>query len=173
MVVPVVYNNSVFDFNSLRAEQSRISREMMNASPRDIKNTSEIFEVEDNAVPPNRYPTFLRTFYGEEGSEPTFELYMRDQFDQEFKLSNTGSAVAINKGDNQINPANFSINSRTGQIFNEAGTEVGGIKFDGVAGLAMGTLGLRLTEVSNTIDGLSKVLTVAGATLDAAINTIR
>lgn len=100
MVVPVVFGNSTFDYAPLRAQQARLSKTLVLPSPRDKDDTAQNLEIEDDpsigggagaAPDPNRvpfkYPTFIKVRFEKEGDLPIFELWMKDNFDQEHKIS--------------------------------------------------------------------------------------
>jgi hypothetical protein len=53
------------------------------------------------------------------------------------------------------------------------GTLVGTVKFDGVTGLALAAINTRIADISNSVEGLTKVLSVVGGNLEATLNLIR
>lgn len=190
MVVPVVIGKSSFDYKPLRAEQSRLAKTLVVPSPRDKDDTSRIFEVEDSQPTPFKYPTFVKVFFDRTFDLPRFELWMKDNFDQEYNLSQGIGALNIN--DDPLTaavetpgtvPANFVISPITGEIrqggtLQPDGTVTGGtlrgtVKFDGVTGLALAAINNRIADVSNSIEGVTKVLQVVGGNLDGVINLIR
>lgn len=194
MVVPVAFGKSSFDYAPLRSEQSRLSKLLVQPSPRDKDDTSKTFEVEDNQSPPSKYPTFIKMTYGAEGSLPRYELYMRDNFDVEFQISGgaVGGTASINGGtatvptDFTVSPITGNINSgsvfnptydggatQTGTSYTTLGINVGTVKFDGVTGLALASINNRIADVSNAVEGVTKVLSVVVGNIDNVLNTIR
>ncbi|PKL78470.1 MAG: hypothetical protein CVV27_03250 [Candidatus Melainabacteria bacterium HGW-Melainabacteria-1] len=144
MVVPVVLGQSTFDYAPMRAEQARLAKTLVIPSPRDKDDTSATMEIEDDQATPFKYPTFIKVLYGKEGTLPTFQLWMKDNFDQEFKVSKerridaNGNYIDVVPGlattqgindDPLVAPANnfqsfvnnnFAINPVTGDIFRNA-----------------------------------------------------
>lgn len=213
MAVPVVLGASSFDFRGLRAEQSRLSKLLVKASPRDVNDTSAILEVNDSQVPPSKYPAYIKAVPRDDGTGANdFLLYMKDNFDQEFQIGTTtttfptpplvgapgqggggnapGSTIAINgtapgpAPPAIVIPSDFMIDSRTGEIFQGreydgagvlqiAGTQVGLVKFDGATGLELATINDRIADVSNAVEGMTKILGVVSGNLDTAVNLIR
>jgi len=236
MVVPVVLGASTFDFNPMRSEQARLSRSLVLPSPRDKDDTSMVMELEDNPVGgaspdrvPFKYPTFVKVHFDKTGALPIFELWMKDNFDQEYKISkehrldpqnqtayinvapalNTTQQINFNPligggpHDGTVNN-NFAINPMTGEVFrnaywdqgrrtivgangvNQNGTHittgnpgvfqgdlVGTIKFDGITGLGLAAINTRIADISNAIEGVTKVLSVASGNMDAVIQLVR
>ncbi|MEZ0373417.1 MAG: hypothetical protein ACAI44_30290 [Candidatus Sericytochromatia bacterium] len=139
MVVPVVLGRSTFDYAPLRSEQSRLAKTLVLASPRDKDDTAQTMEIEDDQATPFKYPTFIKLRYGKEGTLPIFELWMKDNFDQEYKVSkeslsgaNPGGVGTSTQGINDdplVAPANnflsnvnnsYAINPITGDIYRNA-----------------------------------------------------
>lgn len=92
MVVPVVLGATSFDFNTPRNEQARLSRALVLPSPRDKDDTSQVMELEDQPIAPSdrvpfKYPTFVKVRFDKQGALPIFELWMKDNYDQEHKIS--------------------------------------------------------------------------------------
>ena len=183
MAVPVVLGASTFDYTGLRKEQARLSKMLLLPSPRDIDDTSQVFEVADSNSPPTKYSTFIKVAYDKEGSVPKFTLFMKDNIDTEFDLSTAGPVVVA--GGFSVN-SNYQISPITGEVrqggvllangtFDPAtpGTLKGTVKFDGVSGLSLATINERIADVSNAIEGLTKILSVVSSNIDAVINTIR
>lgn len=234
MVVPVVLGMSTFDYTPLRSEQARLSKTLVLPSPRDKDDTAQTLEIEDDQATPFKYPTFIKVRYGKEGSLPTFELWTKDNFDQEYKVSkesydggftiqlpnvtytisdasytspaSIGSATSI-QGINddplvastlyqsRVNDS-YAVNPITGEIFRNAfwdannrvikdkngtpagvagftGQLIGSVKFDGVTGLGLAAINTRIAEISNAVEGVTKVLSVTSSNMDAVINLIR
>lgn len=188
MVVPVAFGKSSFDYAPMRSEQSRLSKLLVQASPRDKDDTSKTLEVEDNQTPPSKYPTFIKMTYGKEGTLPQFDLYMKDNNDVEFKISGNavGSTVSINGGTATVR-SDFTVSPITGDInfgslfagpydgftYTTTGTNVGTTKFDGITGLALASINNRIADVSNAVEGMTKVLSVVVGNIDNVLNTIR
>ncbi len=205
MAIPVVLGASSFDYAPLRNEQNRLSKTLVVPSPRDKDDTSQVLEIEDNQATPFKYPTFIKTFYDKEGSLPRFELWMKDNFDQEYNLSQgliydpanpTTTGIGIN--DNPLimgfNPfsrtnAAYVISPVTGEVRRSevgnvatldpdtglvsGGVLIGTVKFDGVTGLALAAINTRIADVSNAVEGLTKVLSVVSGNLDTVLQIIR
>ncbi len=206
MAVPVVIGKSTFDYAPLRTEQSRLAKTLVVPSPRDKDDTSQTLEVVDNQATPFKYPTFIKVFFDRPGQLPRFELWMKDNFDQEYNLSQgfnlTGTppnnaansattGIGINddplvagllpqsrvSADYVISPVTGEIrkggtlNAVTGLV--TGGTLVGTVKFDGVTGLALAAINTRIADISNSVEGLTKVLSVVGGNLEATLNLIR
>ena len=216
MVVPVAFGTASFDYRPLRAEQARLSKTLGLPSPRDKDDTAQVLEIEDDQTTPFKYPTFIKVRYDREGSLPIFELWLKDNFDQEYKVSKeslnganpggiggaTPSTIAIN--DDPLTAAgplsnvnnSFAVNPITGDIYRNAywdnidkvirdrldqdpsnaafeGDLVGNIKYDGVTGLALASVNSRIADISNSIEGVTKVLSVAISNLDAVFAVIR
>lgn len=227
MVVPVVLGSCTFDYRPLRSEQSRLSKTLVLPSPRDKDDTSLVLEVEDdpamtvNGSPPNpkrvpfKYPSFIKVRYDKEGDLPIFELWMKDNFDQEHKISkertltgpvppNIGtSRITINDNpltgladpDGEVNDS-FAVNPITGDIYRNAywdattkeirdagnltpdqtgfaGDLLGTVKFDGVTGLALAAVNTRIADISNAVEGVTKVLSATISNIDAVLNVVR
>lgn len=193
MVVPVVIAGSTFDYKPLRAEQARLAKTLVSPSPRDKDDTSQVYEVEDDQVPPFKYPTFIKVFYDKEGDMPRFELWLKDNFDQEHNLSNNNATVGINddplvagNAPQSDVPGNYVISPVSGEIWQDAtlnadGTVtttgasilVGTVKFDGVTGLALAAINTRIADVSNAVEGVTKILSVVSGNLEKSLNLIR
>lgn len=151
MVVPVVLGATSFDFNTPRSEQARLSRALVLPSPRDKDDTSQVMELEDEPTDSNparvpfKYPTFVKVRFDKEGALPIFELWMKDNFDQEFKISKERRVDPLNPAnyidvaptigttqDINVNPLvgssppdgrvnnNFAINPITGEVYRNA-----------------------------------------------------
>ena len=151
MVVPVVLGATSFDFNTPRSEQARLSRALVLPSPRDKDDTSQVMELEDEPTASNparvpfKYPTFVKVRFDKEGALPIFELWMKDNFDQEFKISKERRVDPLNPAnyidgvptigttqDINVNPLvgssppdgrvnnNFAVNPVTGEVFRNA-----------------------------------------------------
>ncbi len=218
MVVPVAFGTASFDYRPMRAEQARLSRTLVIPSPRDKDDTSQVLEIEDDQAVPFKYPTFIKVRYDKEGTLPIFELWLKDNFDQEHKVSKESldgtiqpdifpqtdppSSQPINDDPltaalalNNVNDS-FAVNPITGDIYRNAywdnidkvvkdgagnppsdatftGTLVGNIKYDGVTGLALAAVNSRIADISNSIEGVTKVLSVAIGNLDAVFAIIR
>lgn len=183
MAVPVVLGSSSFDYIALRAEQARLSKQLLIPSPREQDDTSKVFEVEDNQTPPTKYPTYIKVTYDPSVPFPQFRLYMKDNLDVEIDLSAVGP-LTINGAANNIASAQYAISPITGQIAQgttvnaTTGLLVGGtlrgvVKFDGVTGLSLAALNERIADISNAIEGITKVLSVVSGNIDAALNVIR
>jgi len=215
MVVPVVLGKSTFDYNPLRSEQNRLAKTLVLPSPRDKDDTAQTMEIEDDQATPFKYPTFIKVRYDQEGTLPIFELWMKDNFDQEYKVSkesltgaNPGAIGTSTQGINDdplVAPANafqsnvnnsYAVNPITGDIYRNAwwdhttrtirdatglaetalgfaGELIGSVKFDGVTGLALAAVNTRIADVSNAVEGVTKVLSVCSGNMDAVINLIR
>ncbi len=235
MVVPVVLGMSSFDYRPLRFEQSRLSKTLVLPSPRDKDDTALSLEVEDDQDVPFKYPTFIKVRYDKEGDLPLFELWMKDNFDQEYKISKehrkirpdgSREAAPTNVGTSTIginddplvapappNPAaflsrvnnSFAVNPITGEIYRNAywdeetqqirdadgdsvagvrlsdgstgntfnGTLVGTIKYDAVTGLALAAVNTRISDISNAVEGVTKVLQVASQQIQNVLDIIR
>jgi hypothetical protein len=219
MAVPVSFGYSSFDYRPMRAEQARLSRNLVLPSPRDKDDTAQVLEIEDDQVTPFKYPTFIKVRYDKEGTLPIFELWLKDNFDQEYKVSKErvrlpGGALGpipggIGTTTKQINDDpltaagplsdvndSFAVNTLTGDIYRNAywdstqnliidaagldpsdpafaGDLVGNIKYDGVTGLALAAVNSRIADISNSIEGVTKVLSVAISNLDAVFQVIR
>lgn len=218
MVVPVAFGTASFDYRPLRAEQARLSRTLVIPSPRDKDDTSQVLEIEDDQAVPFKYPTFIKVRYDKEGTLPIFELWLKDNFDVEHKVSKESLTGAVPAGiappsaaptsqpinDDPLTAAtalnnvnnSFAVNPITGDIYRNAywdnidkvvrdgsgnapsdgtftGTLVGNIKYDGVTGLALAAVNSRIADISNSIEGVTKVLSVAISNLDAVFATIR
>lgn len=205
MAVPVVLGKSTFDFRPLRAEQARLSKQLVLPSPRDKDDTSQVYEVEDNQAAPFKYPTFIKVFFDKQGDLPRFELWMKDNFDQEYNLSQgfnlTGTPAnnAPNGAGNGIGinddplvagllpqsrvPANYVVSPINGEIRQggtlnadgsiTGGNHVGQVKFDGVTGLALAAINTRIADVSNAVEGMTKVLSVVNGQYDNVFSLIR
>lgn len=214
MVVPVAFGTASFDYRPMRAEQARLSRTLVLPSPRDKDDTAQVLEIEDDQATPFKYPTFIKVRYDKEGTLPIFELWLKDNFDQEYKVSKERllggpipgaigtSTKAIN--DDPLTAAgplsdvndSFAVNPITGDVYRNAywdstvnliidaaglnpsdaafsGALVGNIKYDGVTGLALAAVNSRIADISNSIEGVTKVLSVALSNLDAVFQTIR
>jgi hypothetical protein len=188
MAVPVVLGRTSFDYAPLRSDQSRLAKTMVVPSPRDKDDTAQVFEVVDNQATPFKYPTFIKTFFDKPGSLPRFELWMKDNFDAEFSLS---QGVAATQPINFLNgaslstvPANYVVSPVTGEInrggtINPAtglitgGTQVGTVKFDGVTGLALAAINTRIADISNAVEGMTKILGIVSSNMAATMNLIR
>ncbi len=137
MVVPVAFGTASFDYRPIRAEQARLSKALVLPSPRDKDDTAQVLEIEDDQEVPFKYPTFMKVRYDKEGSLPIFELWLKDNFDQEYKVSkesltgaNPGgigtSVISIN--DDPLTAAgplsdvnnSFAVNPITGEIYRNA-----------------------------------------------------
>lgn len=220
MVVPVVLAGCSFDYTPMRRDQSRLAKTLVLPSPRDKDDTAQVLEVEDNQVTPFKYPTFIKVRYDKEGGLPLFELYVKDNFDQEYKISKerridrTGAyidPVPVIAGTQGINddplvaPANafqsqvnnnYAVDPITGEIYRNAyydegaktirdaggltptqglfaGQRVGTLKFDGVTGLGLAAINTRIADISNAVEGVTKVLSVCSGNMDAVINLVR
>lgn len=242
MVVPIVLGRSTFSYEPLRAEQARLAKTLVLPSPRDKDDTAQTLEIEDNQATPFKYPTFVKVRYGKEGTLPIFELWMKDNFDQEYKVSKESvdggatiqpppytmtlpgggpytSPAQIGSTDQGINDDpqvsgtihlsrvrdSYAINPVTGDIWrnafwdanpatgrptirNAAGVAegqpgflagangpqlIGTIKFDGATGLALAAVNTRIADISNAVEGITKVLSVASSNIDNVINLIR
>jgi hypothetical protein len=206
MAVPVVIGKSTFDYAPLRTEQSRLAKTLVVPSPRDKDDTSQTLEVIDNQATPFKYPTFIKVFFDKAGQLPRFELWMKDNFDQQYNLSQgfalTGTppnnaansattGIGINddplvggflaqsrvSADYVISPVTGEIrkggtlNALTGLV--TGGILVGTVKFDGVTGLALAAINTRIADISNSVEGLTKILSVVGGNLDITLNLIR
>lgn len=191
MSVPVVIGKSTFDYKPLRNEQSRLSKTMVVPSPRDKDDTAQILEVVDSQPTPFKYPTFIKVFFDKPGQLPRFELWMKDNFDVEYNLSQGAASIGIN--DNPLvagfSPqsnvaANYVISPVTGEIraggtlnpvtgLVTGGSLVGTVKFDGVTGLALAAINTRIADVSNAVEGMTKVLSVVSGNLDTTLNLIK
>ena len=214
MVVPVAFGTASFDYRPLRAEQARLSKTLVLPSPRDKDDTAQVLEIEDDQVTPFKYPTFIKVRYDQEGTLPVFELWLKDNFDQEYKVSKerlAGGPIPGGVGtstepinDDPLTAAgplsnvnnSFAVNPITGDIYRNAywdnidkivrdalgrdpsagnfsGALVGNIKYDGVTGLALASVNSRIADISNSIEGVTKVLSVTLGNLDAVFNVIR
>jgi len=226
MVVPVQIGGSIFDYRPLRSEQNRLSKTLVLPSPRDKDDTAQVLEVEDDQTTPFKYPTFIKVRYDKQGDLPVFELWTRDNFDQEAKISkesltgaNPGAIGTSTQGINDdplVAPANnflslvnnsFAVNPITGDIYrnaywdhttreiknwngvaegaatflndnpgvagNQSPQHVGTIKFDGVSGLALAAVNTRIADISNAVEGVTKILSVANGNLDSVLNLVR
>ncbi len=226
MVVPVQIGGSIFDYRPLRSEQNRLAKTLVLPSPRDKDDTAQVLEVEDDQQTPFKYPTFIKVRYNKEGDLPVFELWVKDNFDQEAKISkeslngvNPGTIGTSTQGINDdplVAPAtafqsnvnnSFAINPITGDVYRNAYWDVltreirnwngdaegsaaflndnpgpagdqspqrvGTIKFDGVSGLALAAVNTRIADISNSIEGVTKILSVANGNLDAVLNLVR
>ncbi|PIQ26059.1 hypothetical protein COW36_02360 [bacterium (Candidatus Blackallbacteria) CG17_big_fil_post_rev_8_21_14_2_50_48_46] len=191
MAVPVVIGKSTFDYAPLRQEQSRLSKTMVIPSPRDKDDTAQTLEVVDNQATPFKYPTFIKTFFDKPGQLPRFELWMKDNFDQEYNLAQGAASIGINDDPlvagftAQSNvAANYVISPVTGEIrlggtlnattgLVTGGTLVGTVKFDGVTGLALAAINTRIADVSNAVEGMTKILSVVSGNLDTTLNLIK
>lgn len=191
MAVPVVIGKSTFDYKPLRNEQARLSKTMVVPSPRDKDDTSQILEVVDDQATPFKYPTFIKVFFDKPGQLPRFELWMKDNFDVEYNLSQGLASIGIN--DNPLVAgvtyqsnvaANYVISPVTGEIRRggtlnattglvTGGTLVGTVKFDGVTGLALAAINTRIADISNAVEGMTKVLSVVSGNLDTTLNLIK
>lgn len=250
MVVPVVLGGSTFDYRPLRSEQSRLAKTLVLPSPRDKDDTSQVMEIEDDpsigggagAAPnPNRvpfkYPSYIKVRFDKANDLPIFELWTKDNFDQEHKISkesldgggtisaatvpnnyvnqaggaaydttvanvgttrtqiNDNPLVGGNQHDGAINDS-FAINPITGEIYRNAfwdhlnrvikdssgtiagavgfsGDLLGTVKFDGITGLALAAINTRIADISNAVEGVTKVLSVAIGNIDAVLNVVR
>lgn len=151
MVVPVVLGSTAFDFNTPRNEQARLSRALVLPSPRDKDDTAQVMELEDippavvNSRVPFKYPTYVKVRFDKDGALPIFELWMKDNFDQEHKISkerrvdpqdpgtyidgvpalttrqqiNQNPLIGGSPPDGEVNN-NFAINPITGEVFRNA-----------------------------------------------------
>lgn len=151
MVVPVVLGATAFDFNTPRNEQARLSRALVLPSPRDKDDTSQVMELEDQPTASNpdrvpfKYPTFVKVRFDKSGALPIFELWMKDNFDQEFKVSkerrvdpldpatyidvvpalnttqliNENPLIGTSPPDGEVNN-NFAVNPITGEVYRNA-----------------------------------------------------
>lgn len=193
MAVPVVIGKSTFDYTPLRNEQSRLAKTLVVPSPRDKDDTSQTLEVVDDQATPFKYPTFIKVFFDKPGQLPRFELWMKDNFDQQYNLSQNLASIGINDDPlvagflAQSNvAANYVISPVTGEIRRgpgatlnattglvTGGTLVGTVKFDGVTGLALAAINTRIADISNSVEGLTKVLSVVGGNLENTLNLIR
>lgn len=207
----------------MRRDQSRLAKTLVLPSPRDKDDTAQVLEIEDNQVTPFKYPTFIKVRYDKEGGLPLFELYVKDNFDQEYKISRerrfnktTGLYIdgippaasftgtqGINDDplvggiafQSQVNN-NYAIDPITGEIYRNAyydegaktirdatgqtpttagftGQRVGTLKFDGVTGLGLAAINTRIADISNAVEGVTKVLSVCSGNMDAVINLVR
>ncbi len=222
MVVPVVLAGCSFDYTPMRREQARLSKTLVLPSPRDKDDTAQTLEIEDNQATPFKYPTFIKVRYDKEGNLPVFELYVKDNFDQEYKISkerrfnsrnntyidptlngtltttqgvNDDPLVAGTLFQSQVNN-NYAVDPITGEIYRNAyydegarvirdnngntptngafiGQRVGTIKFDGITGLGLAAVNTRIADISNAVEGVTKVLSVASSNMDAVINLVR
>lgn len=225
MVVPVQIGGSIFDYRPLRSEQNRLSKTLVLPSPRDKDDTAQVLEVQDDQQTPFKYPTFIKVRYEKQGDLPIFELWMKDNFDEEYKISkeslngaNPGGIGSSVKGINDnplvagFNPQgnvndSFAVNPITGDIFRNAYWDdvarkiknwngdiegsaafltddpgvlgdqtpqhIGTIKFDGVSGLALAAINTRIADISNAVEGVTKILSVANGNLEAVLNLVR
>lgn len=229
MVVPVVLGSSTFDYTPMRKEQARLAKTLVLPSPRDKDDTAQTLEIEDNQATPFKYPTFIKVRYDKDGSLPNFELWMKDNFDQEYKISKerpfvNGVAGAVPAGIGtttqgvnddplvggilfQSQVANsYAVNPITGDVWRNAywdpstrqiknwnnvaegnaafytpgggGTPpapqlIGSVKFDGVTGLALAAVNTRIADISNAVEGVTKILSVCSGNMDAVIALIR
>lgn len=222
MVVPVVLAGCSFDYTPMRREQARLSKTLVLPSPRDKDDTAQTLEIEDDQATPFKYPTFIKVRYDKEGGLPIFELYAKDNFDQEYKISkerrynnrtNTyidGSLAGTLNTTQGINDDplvagflpqsnlnnNYAVDPITGEIYRNAyydeglkaildnsdrpitnpnfsGQRVGTIKFDGITGLGLAAVNTRIADISNAVEGVTKVLSVASSNMDAVINLVR
>jgi len=236
MVVPVVLGKSSFDYTPMRSEQARLAKTLVIPSPRDKDDTSATLEIEDDQATPFKYPTFIKVRYGKEGSLPIFELWTKDNFDQEYKVSkemitagtinpppytlqapatlasyqnpanvgttiqginddplvggtlfqsNVSDSYAIDPITGDVyrnaywdvsNPANPTIRDNAGRVPSNAaftGQLIGSVKFDGVTGLALAAINTRIADISNAVEGVTKVLSVCSSNYDSVISLIR
>lgn len=224
MVVPVVIGGSVFNFEPLRKEQSRLAKTLVLPSPRDKDDTAVTLEVEDDQATPFKYPTFIKVRYERDGDLPIFELWLKDNYDQEYKISkerrfdrltnnyvdgdpgpviaggdteeiNDDPLVAGNNFQSEVNN-NFAVNPITGEIFRNAywderdrviydengvspddaafeGDYMGTVKFDGVTGLALAAINTRIADISNAVEGVTKVLSIVNGNMDQTLSLIK
>ncbi|MGV3525185.1 MAG: hypothetical protein ACO1RX_13220 [Candidatus Sericytochromatia bacterium] len=221
MVVPVVLGATVFNYEPLRQEQSRLAKTLVLPSPRDKDDTAVTLEIEDDQPTPFKYPTFIKVRYQRDGDLPLFELWTKDNFDQEYKVSKERrfdnltqtyiDAAAPALGTTQpinddplvaaVNPIsdvnnNYAVNPITGEIFrnaywdegarlirdaggldpsnvNFAGDYIGTVKFDGVTGLALAAINTRVADISNAVEGITKVLSIVSGNLDQTLSLIK
>ncbi|MBF2053093.1 MAG: hypothetical protein IGS03_06460 [Candidatus Sericytochromatia bacterium] len=197
MVVPVVLGATAFDFNTPRNEQARLSRALVLPSPRDKDDTSQVMELEDEPTASNpdrvpfKYPTFVKVRFDKQGALPIFELWMKDNFDQEFKISkerrvdpldpttyiepppavnttqdiNVNPLVAGSPPDGRVNN-NFAINPITGEVYRNAYWDQGAR----VIRDANGDTPIDIANFDGDLVGTIKFDGVTGLAL-AAINT--
>lgn len=221
MVVPVVLGKATFDYRPLRAEQARLSKTLVLPSPRDKDDTAQVFEIEDDQPTPFKYPTFIKVRYERDGDLPIFELWVKDNFDQEYKVSKerrfnraTNAYIdgipALNttqgiNDDPLVAPPNaflsnvnnnFAVDPITGEIYRNAywdeslrqildagglnpsqggfqGQLLGTVKFDAVSGLALAAINTRIADISNAVEGVTKVLSVSSSNMDAVLSIIK
>ena len=53
------------------------------------------------------------------------------------------------------------------------GQLLGTVKFEGVTGISLASINERIANVSNAIEGLTKVLSVVSSNIDGVLNVIR
>ena len=64
-----------------------------------------------------------------------------------------------------------TITPATGLI--TGGTQVGTVKFDGVTGLALAAINTRIADISNAVEGMTKILGIVSSNMAATMNLIR
>jgi len=198
MAVAVVLGGASPDFTGIYKEVNRLSGLLSIPSPREINDpgaTLKMLDTSTGSNPPPEFETYIRPVikdpnnrpFGKKGPKIIYQLFYKNANNEEVMLSN-GETVPTTSP----TPSQFKINGQTinqgdvlkldeltGRIIwndnppynptNQQNKIVGIMKLDAVAGLDMALINDRITQTTLVIEALNKVLTVANANLDKAI----
>jgi len=194
MAVAAAMGGASPNFDSLYAEIGRLSRNLSFASPRELNDPGVTMQVTKPGTPPEVFDTYIRGFYGKQGSNVTYKLFYKDANNNEIMVSDGtnvvigGNGLVINGKTLKTNNV-FALDPRTGKMWlNEASITLpnpfdpldsnvtfrnqalGIMKLDAITGLDVGLVNERISQVNLVIEALNKVLIVAIGNADTAIN---
>jgi hypothetical protein len=192
MAVAAALGGASPNFDGLYAEVGRLAKKLSLASPRELNDPGVTLQITKPGNPPEVFDTYIRPFYGKEGSPIIYKLFYKDGNNVEIMVSdgqkvvaganlftlngqtlNTGNVLALDPNNGRI-VFNGTSTSNPYDPTNAGGVgtnvALGLMKLDAVTGLDVGLINDRISTVNLVIEALNKVLTVAIGNADTAIN---
>jgi hypothetical protein len=198
MAVAVVLGGASPDFTGIYKEVNRLSGLLSIPSPREINDpgaTLKVLDTSSGITPPPEFEAYIRPIisdpnnrpFGKKGPKIIYQLFYKNANNDEVMISDgeivpstspTPTSFKIN-GQTIVQGDVLKLDEMTGRIiwndnppFNATSATnkiVGIMKLDAVAGLDMALINDRITQTTMVIEALNKVLTVANANLDKAM----
>lgn len=171
MAVAVSLGSTGFDFTPLIREQQRLSKQLIEPKPGSKLDPTQPLVYRVGTQSFNTYIKVLEPNTTQQGAQPTYQLFYRDNSNNEIQVVNDpGSKL----GDSTSSGAVFfDLNSGEIRVGTAASYVVAGtIQFQAASGLTLAAVNRRLADINSAIEAMSRVMQVANGATEGVQQTL-
>jgi len=172
MAVAVSLGSTGFDFTPLIREQQRLSKQLIEPKPGSRVDPTQpmVFRVGGQSF--NTYIKVLEPNSTQQGSQPTYQLFYRDNNNVENQIASVAAGAlgdATSGGPVYFQLDAGEIRVGTATVYQVAGT----IQFQAASGLTLAAVNRRLADINSAIEAMSRVMQVANGATEGVQQLLR